>query len=119
MGSTKLKLLLGTSVKYPKLIEILGGEAMVRLWLSAQALSIPKCAIIKSLPDGHTYLLNDIPIAGVSSYKGLGIQWDNDLKFRAHISETVKTSNRLCNMILCTFVIEYPTLYIQLFNALM
>ena len=69
----------------------------VARWAEANkmSISVPKCAVIKTKPDAHVYLLNGRPIPEVSSYKDLGVHWDNDMKFRTHITEMAKSNGRL------------------------
>ena len=80
------------------------------------AILIPKCAVIKTKPDAHVYLLNNRPITEASPYKDLGVNWDTDLKFRTHVTETAKTAGRLTHMIFCTLVTPRPR-YLPLTEA--
>lgn len=82
------------------------------------SISVPKCAVIKSKPDPTIYLLNNTPIPIVSSYKDLGVVWDSDLNFRSHVVEITRSTSRLSNMILRTFIIEDPSFYLQLYGSL-
>lgn len=93
---------------------------LVSMWASVNkmTISLPKCALIKTMHDDTIYLLNNVPIRTVTSYRDLGVIFDADFKFREHIIEGAKSASRLCNMILRTFIIQNPAFYIKLYNTI-
>lgn len=89
-------------------------------WASSNKMeiSMAKCAVLKTAPDDVVYTLNGCPIACVTSYKDLGVTFQSDMKFRQHIVNVTKSSARLSNLILRTFVIQDPKVYLRLFSSL-
>lgn len=81
-------------------------------------LSIPKCAVLKTVPDDTVYYLDGHPLPLVPSIRDLGVIFDSDLKFRSHIVHVAKTAGRVSNLIMRTFILTDPALYITLYRTL-
>ena len=85
---------------------------------SLRSLSIPKCAVLKTVPDDIVYLLDGHPLPLVPSIRDLGVIFDSDLKFRSHIVHVAKMAGRVSNLIMRTFILTDPALYITLYRTL-
>lgn len=92
----------------------------VRDWCVANRMLVAahKCAVMKTKPDDAVYLFDGCPLTEVDSYRDLGVVFDNSMKFGTHIAEMAKAAARLCNLILRTFSIQNPSVYLKLYNAL-
>lgn len=93
---------------------------LVSLWatVNKMVLSTPKCALIKTMPDDHIYLLDGAQIPCVQYYKDLGIIFDRELKFRQHIVESAQMTSRMCNLLMRSFIVSVPEFYIKLYNTI-
>lgn len=58
------------------------------------------------------------PIKAVNSYSDLGVLFDHYLKFRSHAATTAQSTGFLCNLALRSFIVSDPTVYLNLFRAL-
>ncbi len=82
---------------------------------------VDKCKKVKhigSSNDHVNYTLNGPDLARVNQEKGLGIIISNDLKSEKHISEVVKTANKLTGFIGRAFEYKSGKVIPTLFNAL-
>ena len=66
-----------------------------------------------------TYILGDIRIDSVESYKDLGILFDNHLKFHQHTSSTAAKANRTLGLIKKSFEFLDPDMLVRLFKTLL
>ena len=85
---------------------------------NCMTLSIPKCAVLKTVSDNTIYTLAGKPITEVKQFKDLGITFDATLKYRPHIAEVARSCARWCNMILRVFIIQDTRFYLKLYEAL-
>ena len=81
-------------------------------------ISIPKCAVIKTVPCEATYFIDDHQIPVVSSFRDLGVNFDADLKFRSHIVNVARSAGRVSNLIMRTFTLTEPSAYLSLYRSL-
>ena len=81
-------------------------------------ISLPKCAMLKTIPDDTVYYLEGCPITEVETYKDLGVSFDPHLKFRHHVVDVAKTASRMCNLILRAFIIDDTEMYMRLYKSI-
>lgn len=93
---------------------------LISSWSKANRMeiSVPKCAILKTIPDDAKYYLDGNIINEVNAYKDLGVTFDRQLKFRQHIVETATAATRLCNLLLRTFILQDLKMYIKLYETI-
>ncbi len=65
----------------------------------------------------HDYYFGDAKIPTVDSIKDLGITVSNDLSFRQHITDIVRSANVTANLILRNFTVRKPAFLMRLFNT--
>jgi len=81
-------------------------------------LSASKCVLMTSDGSKPKYILNDVYIPVVDSYRDLGVLINPKLDFSEHISSVISSTSQLCNMIFRCFIIKRPEFYIKLFKSL-
>jgi hypothetical protein len=84
------------------------------------SLNTTKCKVMHfgSANPCYDYLLNDITLDHVSSFKDLGVTISNTCSFNEHISCVVAKANRILGIIKKTFVSRNVIMYVTLYKSL-
>lgn len=92
-------------------------------WSSERDLILAKnkCCVLavgkKSAEPGY-YRLDGSPLMKVTEMRDLGVVIDSSLKFSIHTKKVVKEASKLSFLIMRTFTIQDPAVYLRLFESL-
>ena len=86
--------------------------------VNKMSLSVPKCAVLCSRGQSHTYWLNGQVLPVVRNIRDLGVVITPDLNFDLHITQIVQSASTLCNMIFRCFIVKPPEFCINLYKSI-
>ena len=80
------------------------------------SLSTAKCAVLLSKGSHHDYYIDGKSLPGTNCIRDLGVYMTTELGFREQLDAVVASVNQIGNLIMRTFVIRSPSIYLNLYR---